>query len=360
MKIVRPSGDATADSQASEWVVRMHDSVLDVKEQVEFETWLDADATHAARYSSFLELWNEIPNLTRLGGLAPLAANGEDDSADSSSAGIRWIAGNRWIGRAAPAVVALAVIGGIGLAIAAHRYVLPEDASTFQVATDVGQIKTVTLSDGSQITVGPRSRLAIRYSSAARLARLDEGEAFFDIAHDPTKPFVVRSGASSVRVLGTRFEVNHSGPSLRIGVLEGVVTLDPGTSSASRIKAGNRAEVVERPHGTPQVSISSMEAQGPGWEETIGTWRQGRFVYNDVRLGDVAADLNRFYRAGVRIDDRTVSDLRISAAFRAGDIPDFIETLGKVVPVTVDRDENGTFRLSKRTRAPLKKVPARQ
>jgi transmembrane sensor len=351
VKIVRPADDAAADSQASEWVVRMRDGGLDGNEQAAFETWLGADATHAARYASFLELWDGIPSLARLGGLAPLAANADEHAEHSSSAGFRWL------GRSAAAVVALVAIGGIGLAIHVAR---DEDAVTVEVATDVGQIKTVALADGSQITVGPRSRLTVRYSRAARQARLDEGEAFFDIAHDPAKPFVVRSGASSVRVLGTRFDVNHSGASLRLGVLEGVVTLDPGTSSASRVKAGNRAEVVERVHGTPQVSISSMAAQGAGWEAMIGTWRQGRFVYNDVRLGDVAADLNRFYRAGVRIDDGAVGDLRISAAFRAGDIPDFLETLGKVVPVTVDRDENGTFRLSKRSQAPLEKVPASQ
>lgn len=317
--------------QASEWVVLQDDRELTAAEQDDFDRWLAADPRHARAWQDLSRTWSTLPVLNKLSELAT-------DPIDVTPEATR----HRW-GYVRVPKIALGVAGAVAAMVAflaVGPSLLPQP-EVFQ--TGVAQTQLLTLDDGSQVTLGPRSRLTVAFADAERRVVLASGEAFFEVTHDRSRPFLVEAGGSTTRVVGTKFDVNYADTSVRVGVLEGRVQVsradpDPARRPATALlQAGQRAEI--RLASAADPLIVRLSAPMPG------AWRQGRLVYENSRLSDLVSDVNRYYAPGVIVADKGILDLRVTASFKASEIPAFLASVGTVLPVKATETAGGAYRL---------------
>ncbi|WEK00229.1 MAG: FecR domain-containing protein [Candidatus Sphingomonas phytovorans] len=321
------------DLRASEWVVLLSDRTLTDDEEAEFSHWLAADPRHRIAWQMFENLWATIPALP---GLADAPPADHDSLGASEPSRFRVPVSRR-------AVTALAAVAAVFAGILVVPTLLDREQS---YRTGVSQTQLITLEDGSQITLGPRSSLAVQFHGANRRVALADGEAFFEVVHNPSRPFYVEAGGARTKVLGTKFNVNHTEGSVRVGVVEGLVQVSRAAAGAQRqpavayLRSGQGAEIAL---GGGESPIVVHAVQAPG------AWRDGRLMYDNSRLADLVADANRYYAPGVIIVDRGAGDLRITASFKPSEIATFMGAVGDVVPVKVTQAANGSFRITATT-----------
>lgn len=213
--------------------------------------------------------------------------------------------------------------------------------------TGVGEQRRLILADGSVLTLNTDSRVVVGYGDAQRRLRLLGGQALFEVAHDPTRPFVVTAGGRSIRALGTVFDVRYSQDRLAVTLLEGRVAVDeveaagahPSPPPAGAAQAGSH--VLE-----PGEQLLAMPARpGRAGHEEIRSadlsravaWRSGQLIFRDDRLVDVIAEINRYSHQQLRLADPALAQLRISGIVNVGQTDVFIETMTRYYPVRIQR-----------------------
>jgi transmembrane sensor len=215
------------------------------------------------------------------------------------------------------------------------------------IQTATAEQRVVSLPDGSQVTVGPLSRVSYRYSAATRALRLDTGQAFFEVTKEAHRPFVVDTRRGRIVAVGTAFSVNLASDRLNVTVAEGTVRIenaelsqkpsgsaaaDPVMVSAGRryIAATNGASVTTLPSATPDVS-----------------WRDGRLVYYGDPLSAVITDLNRYAVDRIELADQTLGDLQYTGTVFPKGVNDWLVSLPNIFPVRVERRKHGWLILSR-------------
>jgi transmembrane sensor len=204
------------EAVAIDWVVRVGDPAFDDWDA--FQTWLEADPGHAARYHA---LSAEIDELAVAGVALPAPAP-VPAGAPPRAAGRRPV----WIGGALAA--SLAVVVGYAT--------LRDPAAPYAVETAAGAMRTIALADGSTITLGGATRVTLDRHDL-RVATLDHGQALFQVHHDARDPFEVMVGGQRLVDIGTTFDVKRSARQTQVAVSEGTVEFE-GESAPIRLVAG--------------------------------------------------------------------------------------------------------------------------
>ncbi len=324
------------DAEASAWVVRGDVSAISPDERRDLNAWLGSDERHARTYHAIQETWETLSALTSLGHLAPVEASADDPV-------------RRWRPRVGHVAAAAASVAALVAALVLPQTLLAPRMTHY--STQIAETRELRLEDGSSVTLGPQSELDIRFNGSERRVALTSGEAFFAVAHDRAHPFIVDAAPSVIRVVGTRFDVNHAGGAVQVAVAEGIVQVGDSRSAASArptrtLHAGQRLDVAR----APSLSLATPTFGGAN----PGGWREGRLAYENSRLADLVADVNRYYTPGIRIADDGVRDLRVTAAFKVTEIPAFFSALGGVVPVTAVESPGGAVIVRGRAGRPVK------
>lgn len=224
-------------------------------------------------------------------------------------------------------------------------------SDTPQYATRTAEMREVPLEDGSLVTLGARSKLAVKFSVTVRHVQLGQGEAFFSVAKNTARPFVVEAGDTLIRVVGTRFNVNYSGERVRVTVLEGVVDLMRKDGSVERIAADLTIPKVRLLAG--QQAIDSTNLPMPHLEEARavqpGGWRAGRFSYQDAPLAEIVADANRYRKGEIRIASTVLANERVTTSFTVAQVDQMLDTLADALPVQVQHNPDGSVDLLARS-----------
>lgn len=174
--------------------------------------------------------------------------------------------------------------------------------------TGVGQRDSVRLPDGTRVLLGPGSRLTLAegYGERAREVAL-RGEARFDVPHDAARPFTVRAGAARVRDIGTVFTVHaDSGAGVRVVVTSGSVGLRAADAEAELVLRQGERGVLPEGRTVPERTASTAEDLA---------WTQGRLVFRDASMDQVAAEVRRWYGVELRAGDAAVGGRRLTASF---------------------------------------------
>jgi ferric-dicitrate binding protein FerR (iron transport regulator) len=193
--------------------------------------------------------------------------------------------------------------------------------------TAIGERRTVTLADGTQLLLNTDSAVDIRFSPQQRLIVLQRGEIFIDSGDDPGspvhRPLRVQSRNAVLEALGTRFLVRDGEQGTTLRVEEGRVAIRDGNGAAMIAVPGESYTVSGT--GITQISRPAMDIAG---------WTRGVLVVNDMRLADFVRELSR-YRAGYLGCDPAVADLRLSGVFQLnqGEAP--LEVLAHLLPVQI-------------------------
>lgn len=324
----RMLSDQTPDEAAARLLVAIDEA--DPAQAARLDAWLDQDPAHR-------EAWLNAQDV-----LASFDLADEHPPLDLPRRRAKALRGPRpvapWLAAAACAVAA------IGLAVTLAPWKADPIAAPPPTVQSIdfettGQQRLFPMPDGSKATLAPASALDLAYTAGERRARLVRGQAYFDVAHDATRPFVVEAEGRLVTALGTRFDVRSDSEGLRVTLLEGSVRVDtPGASPA-------QAAVVLRPGqellvapGKPEVVRQADTARSEAWRET-------RLVFDDKPLGEVVAELNRYAVLQLVIDDPRVAALRITGQFRAGDNARFARGLARLYPIRAVPDGPGRLKL---------------
>ncbi len=223
----------------------------------------------------------------------------------------------------------LAILGALGLSswqVSRARY-LQDWAADYRTA--LGASKTITLADGSKVTLDTDSALNIEFTSELRRLQLVAGEIYIETAPDParlSRPFVVDTQEGRVRALGTRFSVRQQAGNSQVTVYANAVEIQPAQAGTSKLtlKAGQTT------HFTPEKidAVAAMSADRPAWT-------QGILLADNLPLSEFLLQLNR-YRHGYVTCDPRIADLRIVGAFPLNNTDHILATLAETLPVTID------------------------
>jgi len=306
---------------ALDWFVRLQDEDADPAVISAFRDWRDSDQRHAEAYAQ-LERMHASPALksaierdARRLGLPPSPARASGDRRRPRPVRSRW----------KTAIMAMAA--ALAVAVGVQQY--PRIALWWQAdhLTATGERQAFSLPDGSSVTLNTASAIAINFEDGQRHVDLLEGEAFFDVRHDPAHPFVVASQFGEVEVRGTAFSVRRD-PG------EDVVVLERGRVEVSRLPA--RTDQAELQPG--QMIIATATALSPVAQADPSqqlAWRDGRVAFHDQPFGAALAELRRYYPGRVIVTTARLDDVFVNGNYRIDDAEAAIRTLGEAAGASV-------------------------
>ena len=324
--------DGAADAldvpqDAAHWFARMHSGEVTNADRQGFAAWCAANPAAEREYRALVAQWHAARVLpeARLRGLMhePLASSASRHTSRRRFA----------IGMAAACTLTLVA----GVLTASH--VFEHAADPVELITRKGERREVALSDGSVLHMNGETRLIATLGRRERHILLTHGEAFFAVAHDTSRPFVVKGGAGRVTVTGTRFNVRHDSDTLQVSVESGSVRLDTGPwwrATERRLTAGQQADAY-----VDQTLSSVMQVN----VEHLAAWQRGKIVFNDAPLSTVIREMNRYLTQSARLASPELGYYRISGIFSVDDPLAMLDALPAIAPVRVSRQANGDLRV---------------
>ena len=325
--------------QAADWHTRICRG-LSILERQDFEAWI-ADPAHTREFNAqryLLDVSMELKGRSRADVLDSVEAKPV-----SSRASLR---GQLAPGRhlwASGAVTAGVLAAAIAWSVLRSEGYVPQ---SYRSAT--GQVRNVVLPDGSIVGLNTQTELEWVGSPDDRRVRLIRGEAYFQVVHDPDRPFRILLAHSEVQVLGTRFDVYQmANGDVRVSVMSGIVAVE-GLESGSgappswsrRLTPGQQIEY--SPVGLV-ADVHSIAAQ------KVIRWRQGMLETPGEPLSDFVSDLSRYTTERIVIADPRAAVQKVGGAFNIRDIEGTLGRLTRIAPVTV-KHENGEVIIGYRSR----------
>jgi transmembrane sensor len=329
---------------AAQWFDRLQHEELTAPELAAWQQWLAQSPAHRDAFDQLQDLWQRLGEVP-----SPPLAGETQRAADRYTGGMpvaQWLSRGHRLGRRlaahrrlAAAVLLAVVAGGAGVWPLWQLYSTPK-VTVFE--TRSGEHRDVTLPDGSMLSLGARSLVWIHFEPGRREVNLDRGEAYFEVARDRSRPFMVRAGTTSITAVGTAFNVRRNGARVLVAVTEGTVAVAAGPASQDTgrtlLDAGHQL-VVDPADGTPVVSQAGAQS--------AVAWRAGRLQYLDEPLQYVVADVNRYSAAEILIADPTLGELRVTGTVLEDDIDGWLQSLEKFMPLRVRRLAGGAVRLER-------------
>ncbi|TRL41287.1 FecR family protein [Rhizobium straminoryzae] len=290
--------------QAMDWFMRLRDTPCEEDVVRQWEAWLRESEKHAAAWTRICRTWVALgerpaPLPSARPPLAPTASFVQ-------RAGKERPFSRRRFGLTGAALLCLSLA-----VIFFGTDLLLRFEADFR--TGAGETLTTTLADGSRVTLAPESALSDAFDGTNRKVRLLEGEAYFEVTHDTTRPFVVTARDASVRVLGTAFSVRDTGHGTRVELARGAVELrwTDATGDTAMALAPGDAVTVDRSNG--KADRSRVDPHD------IALWREGRLSVTDQTLGDVVGLIQRQHPAWIVVAEADISALRVTGLYDLND-----------------------------------------
>lgn len=319
--------NAQIQSEAADWVVELRTGEADASARRRFAAWLRDSPEHVRAYIELLTLWEDAqlygercaidvdalvvaaqrePNVVSLvdAELTEPAAPSVRRPASVSHSRI----GKHFRVAAAAAALLLIVVGALVL------------SRSTEYATGIGERRTVTLADGTNVELDADSRIRVRFGTHERRVTLLEGQAFFRVAKNAARPFVVMSGGTAIRDIGTQFDVNRTASRTVVTVIEGRVSVSyPFLSPADSlqrpplhaIEVGAGEEVVVAPRALAQLQPANLA--------TAMAWTRNELIFDSTPLPQAAAEFNRLNTRQVVIEGPRLRSFHVSGVFPALD-----------------------------------------
>lgn len=210
----------------------------------------------------------------------------------------------------------------------------PPSAAMREIATARGQRADIRLGDGTRVVLGVDSKLRIAPDFGVRGRELYlEGTAYFDVEHDATRPFVVRTANAVTEDIGTRFVVSAypATGATRVVVTDGSVALGASDARHTRRAILTRGELGRLATGDPAPAVRAVDPA------LYTAWMRGELVFRDTPLADVVAELARWYDTRITIGDADIGDIPLTASFEAGSLQHVLDVITTVLPVRATR-----------------------
>jgi transmembrane sensor len=329
--------DEMLDEAAADWVCEREEGFSPEREQA-FAQWRRASPRHEAavrRVEEMLGLLEELPTVRS--SLEARLARPASEAGRPMGARIL-----RFPLLAAAAGVAAAVVFG-WVAWTSDNLAPATAPAPLRYATDASGQRRIALSDGSLVDLNTGSEVVVSYGDRERRITLSAGEAHFDVAKDPDRPFIVTAGNVSVRAVGTAFNVKHAPESIDVLVVEGTVEVGRDAalprpfapSARPRVEAGEQTRVRrDDPVAVPaveKVDAESMRAQLAWQEQTI--------PFVDLPLRDLVTQFNRRNATQIVLADAELGARRVGGMISMNHPEAFVRLLEQDGDIVVERPD---------------------
>jgi len=309
----------TIDDEAAIWLVRLDDGNLSAQLRKELKAWLAVDERHQIALKAMADIWNDMDEILMM-------INDEDSSKNVSLWPIL-----------TPIFKPVMLAASISFLTLFIWLAMPLNVQKNSYATVVGQQMDATFDDGSVIRLNTNSHIETEFSDEKRIIKLIKGEALFDVAHDPNRPFIVYAGDRLVQAIGTKFVVHLNTENIQVTVTDGKVKMskvalhrkltDIKELDSSRVQTDDvyitkGEKVLVSSNQAPQLTHIKAE----NIKRDL-SWLNGKLIFENEELFDVIEEVNRYVDIDIVLKDPSLHKIRISGRFDVGDSEALIEAL---------------------------------
>lgn len=318
-------------AEASMWFIEFRTGEMTPADRSRFYEWLRRSPEHIQAYLEIAEGWAELPtsdpaHRLDIQELITRARESRDENVVALSLQATATPRRHGSFRATLAASVAGVLLILGLGV----WGLLSRADTY--STGIGEQRTIRLQDGSTIELNALSSLRVRLSASAREVDLQDGQALFRVAKDPVRPFLVHSGETTVRAVGTQFDVYRKRSGTVVTVIEGRVVVSE--AAPVYLAAGDQVTV---------PSQHKAQAEQPKHTDVaVATaWVQKRLIFDETPLAEVADEYNRYNTRRLVIVGAQLRSIGISGVYSSTD-PDsllgFLRAQPNIVLTESDRE----------------------
>lgn len=328
------------EERAGTWLAKRESGDWSAEDELRFTQWLDASTANRVAFLRQEGAWEHAVRLQALRGHTPLESVPSPDDWRLSpfvnhgapqlhprDAERRTRSRRPWVRGALAASLAL-------VAAAALTWYVSTLGPYYH--TPVGGLASVPMTDGSKVTLNTDSAIRLDVTQRERRVQLERGEAFFEVAKDPSRPFVVSAGDKRVIAVGTKFSVHRMGDDVRVFVTEGKVRFEDGSpkkiapndSNAMLLAAGTIARAADS-------GVIVQEKPLPEVEDYL-SWRSGYLTFRDLPLAEAIAEFNRYNEQQILIQDPAVAAIRFSGKVRPTSFEGFVRLLEDALPIRAE------------------------
>lgn len=295
---------------AADWLLRLREDTLSEQELSQWLEWCEAHPENLAAFEELQALWQ---------------AAGDHAPRETKVRERVWV---RPVALAAS--VAVLVAGAAFVVLNRAPGTVQTMADVDRVATPVAQNRDAILPDGSQVTIGARSLLEVQFTPSGRQLELSEGQAYFKVERDRTRPFVVDAAGLRIQAIGTAFDVRHGVNAVIVTVQEGAVKVSrAGGAYISQLNAGRQLT----------FDLAAGQAREVQADPAVAVaWRSGRLEFTGDSLETVIASVNRYSPRPVVLGDPSLGGLKFTGTVFVDSIDASLDALEQVFPLSIHRD----------------------
>ncbi|MBM3855188.1 MAG: DUF4880 domain-containing protein [Verrucomicrobia bacterium] len=299
------------EEEASLWAARLRGGAMTDADRSRLADWLARDPEHGAVLARYRELAAQL-----------------DEHLDSGATERAGGARRRWwfaaVGLGAAAAITLAWIGWA--------------ARAREFSTATAERHVASLRDGTRVELNAQTKLAVDFTRGERRVRLARGEAFFVVAKEAARPFVVETPAGSVRVTGTAFNVRAATATrTEVTVLEGHVRVRPAVAGDDAALTSGRQAILS----AERIEVRTL---GDAAAQDAAAWRTGLGVFEDTPLRDALERFAAYHTRTVTVAPE-VADLRLGGRYALDDLDGALEAIERTLAVRVERGAAGAVRI---------------
>lgn len=399
-----PNLSAQILEEASTWFIDFNEEEVDRAGCEAFNAWLRRSPEHVRAFLQISAFWEDAGTLSKWSkidtdgliaramveqNVYPLELTARDRVPDAAltSEGLETTVTQSEEappGRSRSKRMWLAIAASILVSVGVGTITWYNNYRSTTYATEIGEQRSITLEDGSSVELNSRSRIRVRFSDKQRSVDLLEGQALFTVAKNPIRPFIVHTGDSHVRAVGTQFDVYRKHTGTVVTVVEGRVAVAPNRKSARRSELPDTTDSAPpSPQELPSPREESSSNSGTSslhvredWPEVrpgevllaageqlmitpvaidlpkpaniaVATaWTDKKLIFESTPLREVVEEFNRYNRQQLVVRDPELYDFHVSGVFPSTDSSRMVEFLRQRFGVTIDRsrDEIGIFR----------------
>ena len=323
------SAESTAIQSASAWFLRRDAGGLSAADESAFQAWLGGSEQNRVAFERVRSTWQVFDAPTLNGGLEAL----RDEALAVSSRRRTWPL-------IAAAIVLAVILPGLAILVGwkGRRGEMPVAAGAPAMQHFAGtsdHISTVTLSDGTSVTLSFNADISAQITPSKRQIVLNQGQAFFAVSKDPKRPFTVEAGDQHVSAVGTQFDVRREPNRVEVVLLEGKVSVRDTRDAQVDLSPGQRLIAAG---GEPPL-VFKVDAQ------RLTAWRRGWISFDNEALGEAVEEFNRYSTGPAIVTAPAVGSLRVGGVFRLGRPDRFAAVVQELLPVKAVADSTGKIQL---------------
>lgn len=295
---------------ACDWLSKMYSGDFSPADELQLSVWRANSLAHEQAWQQAQAVWQGMEGLRNktIPGSEPLLQERYPKPVTKP----------RYRQRLVPMAVACSVLLAVTLSV-----FYPPELWQADYVTDKGQQRTVTLTDGSKVTLNSASALAIHFDQSTRRVELLQGEAYFQVAKDKAHPFIVNSHHSEVRAVGTAFDVLRQNNQTKVELTEGIVEIhDARQLHRERLQAGQ----------TALISDDAIALQATRKPENMALWRDGYLQFDNLPLHEAVQLINQYRTGRVVLLNNTLANKRVSGLFRLDALDQAVVSFKDAVP----------------------------